>query len=848
MSRLEFITYYLVVASLSACGGSSGKSGSELPDPDTSTIPAIKVMDTDVMEGDSGTTYVSVRVELDRVASDIVTFNYATIDGDAISGQDYQNENESAEIGKGELFTHLVIPVTGDTVPELDESFYVNINSIDNASVNQSTASITIRDDDDSSTPALVGRPQNVSCVIPNAPTSSIKLTRVFSGLTFNLPILMLQAPGNSNRWYVVEQAGLVKTFETGDSSTTVFADLTDRATYGGGQDERGLLGMVFHPEFSTNGEVFLSYVTGIGGQRSIVSRYISPDNGLTITKPAFNAEDIVLDVTQPDDNHNGGNINFGADGFLYIGLGDGGGSNDTFQNGLNTQTLLGSMLRIDVDASPITGKNYAIPASNPFVGNVSVLDEIYAYGLRNPWRWSFDRQTNALYLGDVGQGAREEIDIIEAGRQYGWGCFEGSISNSGYGGNCSGVVNNPPIHEYPRTSGATVVGGYVYRGSNPDLSPLVGTYLFADFVFGTIWRINPGSNDVAASLEVLLNTGLPISSFAEDNSGELYVLSWAANGQIYRIESAGTGSFPSILSQTGCVDPENPESVNSSMIPYRINAEFWSDGAVKHRWLALQDGTQIDIDNAGDWIFPVGSVLLKHFHLEGQLVETRLLSHHQDGSWGGYSYEWNDDGSDAILRLNGKSKTINGQEYIYPSSSQCVACHTNAAGNTLGPETAQMNRKQLYPANSNAIGNQITALNNIGMFSSAPGDVTTLPILDDPFNTLVSDDDRIRAYWHSNCAQCHRPGNSIQNVDIDFRFGAEWNDINICNHVPVAGDLGISGAQRLTPGSADESIVYLRMSRRDNNAMPPLGSSVIDSKAANFIKEWIEKLSQCPS
>jgi len=369
----------------------------------------------------------------------------------------------------------------------------------------------------------------------------SIVLTQVFSGLNFNEPILMLQAPGNNTRWYVVEQDGLVKTFETGDSNATIFADLTDRAVYTGGQDERGLLGMAFHPNFQINQEVYLYYINDSAGLQTIVSRYISPDNGLTLTVPAFDSEDVIISLSQPANNHNGGNIAFGPDGNLYVGLGDGGGSNDTFENGLNAQTLLGSMLRIDVDSTPVTGKNYAIPNDNPFLFNPQVLDEIFAYGLRNPWRWNFDLQTGFLYLGDVGQSAREEINIISAGQHYGWGCFEGSLTNPNYLGlfvDCNTVTNNPPIHEYPRSEGVTIVGGYVYRGSNTNLSGLVGTYLFADFGFGTIWGLNPIAGDPSSTIQVLSNTNRQISSFAEDNSGELYILFWS-DGTIFRIDSA---------------------------------------------------------------------------------------------------------------------------------------------------------------------------------------------------------------------------------------------------------------------------------------------------------------------
>jgi len=367
-----------------------------------------------------------------------------------------------------------------------------------------------------------------------------LKLTQVFSALSFNEPILMLQAPGNDTRWYVVEQNGLIKTFETGDGNFTIFADLTDRAVYTGGQDERGLLGMAFHRNFQVNWEVFLYYINDSAGVQTIVSRYTSPDNGLTLALPPFNAEDIILRLSQPANNHNGGHISFGPDGYLYIGLGDGGGANDRFENGLNTQTLLGSMLRLDVDSAPAAGKNYAIPSDNPFIANPQVLDEIFAYGLRNPWRWSIDSQTGLLYLGDVGQGAREEINQITAGQHYGWGCYEASLNNASYPGiliDCSAVANTPPIHEYPRSEGTTVVGGYVYRGNNTNLSGLAGTYLFADFGSGTVWGIKPADVNPASTNRALLNTNRRISSFAEDNSGELYLLSWS-DGEIFRIES----------------------------------------------------------------------------------------------------------------------------------------------------------------------------------------------------------------------------------------------------------------------------------------------------------------------
>lgn len=824
----------------SSCSSSSPSSNSQ--------TPQLTITDIDVVEQDSGKKTVQLVIELNRVASKVVSFNYATLDGVAVAGEDYSQSSGKAQIDSNTLATSIELQILGDITVELDEFFFVSLSAATNATISNDSAKITIRDDDETAAPVLLNRPTNENCSIPDPPSvsSGLKLTRVFSNLSFNAPVLMLQAPANDTRWYVVEQDGLIKTFETGDSDFTLFADLTDRAVYNGGQDERGLLGMAFHPDFQTNKQVFLYYINNNSGLKTIIGRYISPDNGLTLNVPAFSNEDIVFEVSQPANNHNGGNIQFGSDGYLYIGLGDGGGGNDSFQNGLNTLTLLGSMLRIDVDSTPVSGKAYAIPNDNPFVGNAQVLDEIYAYGLRNPWRWSFDRLTGNLMVADVGQTAREEIDIITAGRHYGWGCYEGSLFNSSYAGECAGVINNPPIYEYPRSDGTTVTGGYVYRGGNQRLSGLVGTYLFADFGFGAIWGIDPYANDPSASHQVLIDTSKNISSFAEDNLAELYVLSWS-DGEIFRIDTADNSNFPTLLSDTGCVDPANPEIMDSSMIPYRINAAFWSDGAEKDRWFALQDGSSITVEADGDWTFPMGSILVKNFRINTKLVETRFLVHHQDGNWGGYSYEWNEGQTDATLLLNGKTKVIDGQRYVYPSSSQCTACHTSAAGDTLGPETIQMNRKQRYPSNGNAIGNQITSLDNIGWFSASPGAASSLPKLEDPHNTLATTDSRVRAYLHTNCSQCHRPGHIIQNVDMDFRSDTGWNDINICNLAPTAGNLGIQGAQRLLPGDAEGSVIYQRMVRRDSNGMPPLGSTVVDRQGSELLQQWINALQLCP-
>ncbi|MDJ0880526.1 MAG: PQQ-dependent sugar dehydrogenase [Gammaproteobacteria bacterium] len=825
---------------LSGCGDSSQGNSANLP--------VFSVLERDVLEQDLGQQDFIIGIRLDKPHNETISFNYSTQDQTAEAGTDYQSVSGYIEINAGETSTQITVPIEGDESVELDESFSLQFSHLNQVIAAEETISLFIRNDDDTLVPALVNRPVNSTCYIPDPPADNngIELTQVFSNLDFEKPVLMLQAPGNNDRWYVVEQDGLIKTFASGDNATTLFADLTDRAVYTSGGDERGLLGMAFHPQFQSNGQVFLYYISTQNGLQTIVSRYISPDNGLTLNIPAFSNEDQVMVINQPANNHNGGHIAFDSNGYLYIGLGDGGSANDLYQNGLNTQTLLGSMLRIDVDSAPQPGDSYVIPNDNPFVTDNQVLDEIFAYGLRNPWRWSFDRLTDEIYLGDVGQGALEEIDRIEGGKHYGWGCYEGSLFNNNYAGDCTGIVNTLPLHEYPRSEGVTVVGGYVYRGSNALLTHLQGKYLFADFGFGTIWGLDPAATNPSSTTEVLASSAKQISAFAEDNNGELYVLSWS-DGEIYRIDPAIASNFPILLSETGCVDPNNPQNMDSALIPYSINAPFWSDNAVKDRWFVLQDNTTITIEADGDWTFPIGSVLVKNFRLNDQLVETRLLVHHDDDSWGGYSYEWNDQQTEATLVLNGKQKTINDQVYVYPSTAQCAGCHTPAAGHVLGAEIAQFNRYQHYPANGDAIGNQIISLDNIGLFSSAPGAIETLAEMPDPFNTLVNEELRVQAYLHTNCAQCHRPGVVIQDVDMDLRYATLWGDRDLCNVAPTRGDLGVAGAQRLTPGRADDSLLYLRMNRRDDDAMPPLGSTVVDQHGARLLYRFIENLNQCP-
>jgi uncharacterized repeat protein (TIGR03806 family) len=694
----------------------------------------------------------------------------------------------------------------------------------------------------------LDARPSNPTCVAPARPTAAATVTtlRVFPGLTFSSPVLMLQAPGDASRWFVVEQDGTVRVFanQAGTATSSVFVTLPN-VTSGG---EMGLLGMAFHPGFPANPRVYLSYTTTVGGAlQSRISELTSTDGGLTL---APGSERVLLTVAQPYSNHNGGNIAFGPDGYLYAGYGDGGSGGDPQNRAQSPTTLLGKILRIDVDR----GTPYAVPGGlggNPFAGNppcgaggtgAQSCPEIFAWGFRNPWRWSFDRQTGQLWVGDVGQSAWEEIDVVVLGGNYGWRFREGAHCYNPFN-NCptAGLVD--PVSEYDHSLGTAVTGGYVYRGSA--IASLAGRYLFGDFGSGRIWMADPQGSRTPIPLA---DTNHQISAFGEGTDGELFVVDYA--GTLHAIQAGpggGGGSIPASLADTGCVSAADPTRPAAGLIPYAPNAALWSDGAAKERWIALPDGQFIDTSNpSGDWDFPNGTVLVKSFRLAGALVETRLLMKHPDGVWAGYTYEWNAAQSAATLVSGGKTRQVAGQVWIYPSEAQCLVCHTAAAGRSLSPETAQLNGNLLYPQTGRT-ANQIATLNAIATLAPPIGtDPATLAAYPDPFGAAGSLADRARGYLHANCSHCHRPGGSTP-VPMDLRFSTPLASTGACGAVPQAGDVGLGTAARIVaPGSPDLSVMVARMGRRDASGMPPVGTNLVDQAGVALIRQWIASLAGC--
>jgi uncharacterized repeat protein (TIGR03806 family) len=372
----------------------------------------------------------------------------------------------------------------------------------------------------------------------------------------------------------------------------------------------------------------------------------------------------------------------------------------------------------------------------------------------------------------------------------------------------------------------------------------LSGRYVFGDFGSGNLWNIARTTTPTQTlTADAALATGLQIASFGQDTDGEIYIVH--LGGTLHRLVqgAGGGGQIPAQLSQTGCVNSATPTQPAAGLIPYRPNAAFFSDGATKNRWLALPDGQRIVIDANNDFDFPNGSVLMKNFSIGAQLVETRLFMRHSDGNWAGYTYEWNAGGTDATRVVGGKTVQVAGQTWEFPSEAQCLQCHSAAAGRTLGLEVGQLNGDFGYPTGRTA--NQLTTLNAIDTLTPAltlaPAQLSLIP---DPFGSAALGA-RARAYLHTNCSNCHRPGGPAPS-DLDFRYTTALNATNACDITPTLGDLGITNPRILAPGSAARSVAVARVNRIGTDAMPPLARHLIDTAGVQLLTDWVNGLANC--
>jgi uncharacterized repeat protein (TIGR03806 family) len=722
-------------------------------------------------------------------------------------------------------------------------------------------------------------RPSNTTCLAGPRPadgTATLALEPLFEELTFSAPVAALRAPGDEGRWYVVELKQQVQTFLESDPEGTLTPALEVAEIAVTTLFEWGLLAMALHPNHPTDPRAFL-YYTIDDGDTALSSIDVLEDGTLD---SATLTELIVIDQRDGVLSHVGAHIAFHpTDGSLWLALGDGGdaGEPDVDHAAQDTTDLRGSILRIDIDrtADSVTvTDNYGVPADNPFADGRDGRPEIYAWGFRNPWRFSFDQSTGDLWVGDVGQNCWEEIDRVELGGNYGWSLREGAHAfdiddpahpddEDGCGDpgdedpddgdtghedeheHGSGIVD--PVLEYLQAdSKSSVTGGFVYRGS--EIPALYGTYVYADYVSGRFWGLDHDDDGDAVGTE-LLDTDLSIVSFSEDQHSELVVVAYAWwTGALYRLVAADqtdpTDPWPDSLIETGCVNPDDPTQRPEGAIPYTVKTAQWADGAEVSRWMALPDGQTIRIDADGDWQLPPGSVVVQNLSLDGSPVETRVLAHHDDGSTAGYTYAWNADATDATLVTGGRTDTVDGQHWRWPAANECLSCHSDAAGRTLGLETAQLNGDLDYDG---LVANQLATLQHIGLFTDGLGaEAVDLPTLHGIDQTAVSSEDRARSYLHANCSGCHRLG-ATGRGPMDFRYTATNEELSVCGIEPEHGTLGIEHALLVSPGDPDSSVLSRRMDALDAWRMPSVGSSTVDAQAVAVIDDWIRGLDTCP-
>ncbi len=669
---------------------------------------------------------------------------------------------------------------------------------------------------------------------------TTFRTVNAFPSLQFSGPVALTHAGDGSNRLFVAERGGAIKVFanSSGTTQATTLLDLTSRVDSEGG--EAGFLGLAFDPNFRTNRNFYVSYATkGTTPRKVRLARYrVSSSNPSAVEA---GSERVLLEIDHANAYHFGGWIGFGPDGLLYMTHGDGGNENEA----QSTATLFGKVLRMRLNSD---ASAYTVPTDNPH-GNL-----VWARGLRNPWRCSFDRAGNGnLWCGDVGNSRREEANLIRRDANYGWPIYEGSLSNANPT-NLPYSNFTPPVHEYDHSQGVAVIGGFVYRGAA--LPALAGRYVFGDYTAQSVWSLQFDGSGGVASNETLASGPPFMLGMGEDQNGELYVLS--GSGSILGLQANAGGSagaaMPATLSATGLFSNLAQLTPAPGVIDYEVNSPFWSDGARKQRWLVVPGGATIGFAADGAWSFPAGTITVKHFELAKPgggttRVETRVMVNRPEG-WTGYTYRWRADQGDAdLLASSGASAaydTVNPANgaatritWTFPSQTQCLTCHTQATGRVLGVNTQQFNRDHTYQSTGNA-DNQLRTLNHIGLFSGDIGEASQYSAMPDPGNAQASLESRAKAYLETNCSNCHRPGGPTS-INMDLRYGTAVAAMSV---VGVAAGLPTTpGAVRIAAGNHAASDVWRRATSTTATRMPPLGTTLVDDAGLQSLSGWIDSL-----
>ena len=703
-------------------------------------------------------------------------------------------------------------------------------------------------------------------------PQFGYTVTNGFTGLTFAQPVCITSPPGETNRLFILEKTGnIVVITNLASPNQTVFMSLPVSTS-----SESGLLGMAFHPNYASNGYFYVfssrSISTSQGsGTHQCISRFqVNPTNA----NAALSATELFL-IRQMDtaDNHNGGDLHFGPDGYLYASVGDEGPQyNGAGHAQVITNKFFSAILRIDVDKRPgnllpnphpANSTNYLIPADNAFVGVTNfngktfsasaVRTEFYSIGYRNPWRMSFDPTTGFLYVGDVGQDDYEEISVITNGANAGWAYYEGL--------HFANLLLNPPagltfpIQEYPHSgtanfSGQSVSGGLVYRGTR--ISQLYGAYIFGDYESGNIWMLRyDGTNTVP--FQRITSASFPVAFGRDPRNGDVLICQ-ITSGQIGRLvyNASPVGApLPATLANTGAFSDLTTLTPNPGIVAYDVNTPFWSDNAIKTRWFSVPNtNLTIGFSANNNWSFPTGSVWIKHFELEltngvpesRKRLETRFIVSNTNGVYG-VTYRWDSTTNATLVAEAGLDEfftiddggTLRTQMWHYPSRSECLACHTPFGGYALGFDTAQLNRDLDY---SGTVTNQLEALQLAGYFSSSISNRHLLRALAHPTNDSVSFEYRSRSYLEANCSYCHQPGGIVSTI-WDARISTTGPYNNIING-DVSNNYGNTNNRVIAPGSLANSVLFQRIANMGSSHMPPLATAVVNTQAVAILAAWI--------
>lgn len=666
----------------------------------------------------------------------------------------------------------------------------------------------------------LASRPPNPTCIAPSRPASRVGIVRAYPALRFDQPVALVPSPDHA-WWFIAERKGRIWRVSARDESAPAELVLDISARVSSATGAIGLLALALHPQFATNGVLFVSYTaTGRAPIMSRLSRFVSRDGGRTFDR---SNEQRLLELDQLADYHVNTDLEFGPDGYLYVGFGDGGPQGDPLGRAQDRFTLKGKILRLDVDTRPGERRRYRIPPDNPYARGGGA-PEVWARGLRNPWRFSFDRVTGELWAGDVGGDLIEEIDLIVAGGNYGWNIREGTRCM--IPGACADHQTIDPVVELPHPQVSSITFGVAYRGSA--IPELVGHLIYADYSSGVIWEVDPTATPPVPRMLADSHT---VVAFAEDAAGEPWIVDYA--GTLWRIVpgTEGPPDLPALLSETGCFKGGGVPV--DALVPYDVNVGFWSDSATKRRWLAIPDGSAIAITPAGQLELPIGSVVAKEFSDNDIRLETRLLVRHSDGNWAGYTYQWDATQIDALLVPAQAAGTYIKQPrtWYLPHRGECSRCHQATGGYTIGLELAQLDRRIETKAGS---FDQLAELGRIGLLAGKPHTSHKL--------TGSSSEQRARGWLHANCAYCHQPGATGQG-DMDLRASVPVEAMNICDVAPQFGSYGVDNARRVAPGDPSRSILLRRIRSRGYIRMPPLGTTTVDVEGTGYVENWIKQL-----